>query len=50
MSILAVAIILSFGLMVKSPKYGVWVYKGAIFIIMLIVLFVALFFYLVVFH
>lgn len=46
MSILAVAIILSFGLMVKSPKYGVWVYKGAIFIIMLIVLFVALFFYL----
>lgn len=32
--------------MVKNPKYGVWLYKGAIFIVMLIVLFVALFFYL----
>lgn len=46
MPILAAIIILSFGLMIKSPKYGVWLYKGAVFIIMLIVLFVALFFYL----
>lgn len=46
MLILAFAIILSFGLMVKCPKYGLWLYKGAIFGIMIIVLFVALFFYL----
>lgn len=46
MLILAFAIILSFGLMVKSSKYGLWLYKGAIFGIMIIVLFVALFFYL----
>lgn len=46
MLILAFAIILSFGLMVKSPKGGIWLYKGAIFVIMIIVLFVALFFYL----
>lgn len=46
MLMLAFAIILSFGLMVKSPKYGLWLYKGAIFGIMIIVLFVALFFYL----
>lgn len=46
MLILAVAIILSFGLMKKSPKYGLRLYKGAIFGIMIIVLFVALFFYL----
>lgn len=46
MLILAFAIILSFGLMVKSPRYALWLYKGAIFGIMIIVLFVALFFYL----
>jgi len=46
MIILVVAIILSFGLMVKSPKYGLWLYKGATFGIMLIFLFVALFFWL----
>lgn len=44
--ILAFAIILSFGLMVKSPKYGLWLYKGAILGIMIIALFIALFFYL----
>lgn len=46
MLILAFAVILSFGLMVKSPKYGLCVYKGAIFGIMLIFLFLALFFWL----
>ena len=46
MLILVVAIALSFGLMVKSPKYGLWLYKGAIFGIMIIFLFVALFFWL----
>ena len=46
MTFLAFVIILSFGLMVKRPKYGVWLYKGAVFIVMLNVLFVALFFYL----
>ncbi len=46
MLILIVAIILSLGLTVKSPKYGLWLYKGAIFGIMLIFLFVALFFWL----
>lgn len=46
MLILAFAIILSFGLMVKSPKNGLWLYKGAIFGIMIIFLFVALFFWL----
>ena len=46
MLILVVAIILSFGLMVKSPKYGLWLYKGAFFGIMIIFLFVALFFWL----
>ena len=46
MLILAAVIILSFGLMIKSPNYGVWLYKGAVFIIMLIVLLVAIFFYL----
>lgn len=46
MLILAFAIILSFGLMVKCPKYGLWLYKGAIFGIMIIFLFVALFFWL----
>lgn len=44
--ILAFAIILSFGLMVKCPKYGLWLYKGAVFGIMIIFLFVALFFWL----
>ena len=46
MLILAFAIILSFGLMVKCPKYGLWLYKGAILGIMIIFLFVALFFWL----
>lgn len=46
MLILAFAVILSFGLMVKCPKYGLWLYKGAIFGIMIIFLFVALFFWL----
>lgn len=46
MPIWAFAIILSLGLMVKSPQYGLCLYKGAIFSIMIIVLFVALFFYL----
>ena len=46
MLILVVAIVLSFGLMVKCPKYGLWLYKGAIFGIMIIFLFVALFFWL----
>ena len=46
MLILAFAIILSFGLMVKCPKYGLWLYKGAIFGIMIIFLFVVLFFWL----
>ncbi|MDE7410652.1 MAG: hypothetical protein K2M94_01255 [Paramuribaculum sp.] len=46
MLISVVAIILSLGFMIKSPKFGVWLYKGAVFIIMIIVLFVALFFYL----
>lgn len=46
MLILVVAVILSFGLMVKCPKYGLWLYKGAFFGIMLIFLFVALFFWL----
>ena len=46
MLILAFAIIISFGLMVKCPKYGLWLYKGAIFGIMIIFLFVALFFWL----
>ena len=44
MSILIIIIFLSFGIMVKSPKYGLYLYKGAILIIMVIVLFVALFF------
>lgn len=46
MLIFAFAIILSFGLMVICPKYGVWLYKGAVFGMMIIVLFAALFFYL----
>ena len=46
MLILAFAIILSFGLIVKCPKYGLWLYKGAIFGIMIIFLFVVLFFWL----
>lgn len=46
MLILAFAVIISFGLMVKSPKYGLWLYKGAVFGIMIIVLFVVLVFYL----
>ncbi|WP_287132861.1 hypothetical protein [Bacteroides sp.] len=46
MLILAFAVILSFGLMTKCPKYGLWLYKGAIFGIMIIFLFVALFFWL----
>lgn len=44
MSILIIIIFLSFGIMVKSPKYGLYLYKGAILIIMVIVLFVALIF------
>lgn len=46
MSILIIILFLSFGIMVISPKYGLYLYKGAVFIIMLIVLFVAIFFYL----
>lgn len=46
MLIAALAVILSFGLMIKCPKAGIYLYKGAFFIIMIIVLFVALFFYL----
>ena len=45
-SILIIILFLSFGIMVISPKYGLYLYKGAVFIIMLIVLFVAIFFYL----
>lgn len=44
--IATLAILLSSGWMIKSPKQGVYLYKGGLFIIMLIVLFVALFFYL----
>lgn len=46
MLIAALAIILSFGLMVKCPKAGICLYKAASLIIMIIVLFIALFFYL----
>lgn len=46
MSILIIILFLSFGIMVISPKDGLYLYKGAVFIIMLIVLFVAIFFYL----
>ncbi len=46
MLILVVAIVLSSGLMVRSPRYGLWLYKGAILGIMIIFLFVALFFWL----
>lgn len=46
MSILIIILFLSFGIMVISPKYGLYLYKGAVFIIMLIVLFAAIFFYL----
>jgi len=46
MFIAALAVIISFGLMIKCPKAGIYLYKGAFFIIMIIVLFVALFFYL----
>lgn len=46
MLIAALAAILSFGLMIKSSKAGVYLYKGAFFIVLMIVLFFALFFYL----
>ena len=46
MLIAALAAILSFGLMIKSSKAGVYLYKGAVFIVLMIVLFFALFFYL----
>ena len=46
MVIAALAAILSFGFMIKGSKAGVYMYKGAVFIVLMIVLFVALFFYL----
>ena len=46
MIIAGLAIMLSLGWMIKRPKEGVYLYKGGLFIIMVIVLFVALFFYL----